>query len=149
MIISEFDIQQRRKEYEEQQREKTEPLTINNVNIIGHVTMFFFATNKENGEKGFGAATARLLKIIPPEDVENSPFKVDLAIPSFLPDQYVEMLDVLVYSVVIPDPDGIPKNGLCRAEDAEIIREMVEKRNQTVKKPGLQLVVNNPDKQPL
>lgn len=145
MIITDFDIDKKRTDFDEEIRQGAIPLH-ETPNIIGNLTQFFFALTAPDGSSGIGAVEARILKITPPDSREEKPFLVDLAVPTHVRGLYAEVLNVSVYSITLEDPAGGTRGGICRSDDLDIVREVMDAKFKPVNKPGLQLVVNNSDK---
>ena len=145
MILSDYDIQKLRNAHDEERRGI--PTLDPSPNIIGNVTDYFFAFSVEGGAHSMTGMQVRILKVgPPPADPENDPFLVSLAIPVCAPGVYAEEKDIMVYSITVKAPNDVLHHGLVPAKDIDIVTAILEaQENLTAKKPGLQLVVNNPD----
>lgn len=150
MILTDYDIEQRRLAFDAQISDKDEPPNVHNVNVVGHHQWYFFAV-KEGEAKGICGLETRLLKVYPPktpEDESINAFYMDLAVLSHVPGFYTELLDVRVTSISLTDPDGSSQTGVCQVEDLDIVIEIMnEKYDRANKRPRFQLVVNNADTQ--
>lgn len=148
MILSEFEIQQRRDAYDKELRSRKEVLTIADTNYVGHSVHYFFKYPIGDGSYGICGVIGRILKLHEPQTEDKELFGVDLAIASHIPGFFVEELGLMVTSVVMEDGKGVKTSGICRFEDIDIVEKVMnEKFQRGTKRPSLQLVVNNPDKQ--
>lgn len=144
MILSDFDIEQRRAKFEEELNSRKEVRSVTDVNYIGHTTHYFFKYPIPDGSYGICGVVAKILKLYEPETENKELFKVDLAVASHITGFYVEDLGLEVTSVVMEDPQGNKVSGICRYIDVDAVEETMNKKyDKGVGRPKLQLIVNN------
>lgn len=150
MILTDYDIEQRRLAFDAQIPDKDAPPSVHNVNVIGHRQWYFFAV-KGGDKEGICGLETRMLKISPPrnqDDEENDAYYVDLAVLTHVDGFYTELSDVRVTTISLTDPDGSSQTGVCQVEDLPIVKQLMnEKYDRANPRPRIKLVVSNPDPQ--
>lgn len=144
MILSDYDIQQKRKEFDEKKFEVEIGRGSYPINIVGHPTQYFFAVETDEGIEGICGLNARLLSLRNREDPASEAFYADLAVETHIPGFYAEVLNELVTSITVIDSSGNKETGLCRYQDVEKVETVINSNFKPNGKPKLQLVVNNP-----
>lgn len=149
MILSDYDIEERRKEFENK-RDKTQPLTANNVNIVGHNQWYFFATYEGEKNTGICGLETRLLGMTPPrnqQDEDDEAFYVNLAVLTHVDGFYAEIPEVRVTSISLTDVAGNTRIGVCKRDDIDVVNDMMNAKFRDSGNRKLQLVVSNPPPQ--